>query len=410
MQNQYHGSIFLDTYCKCGKKYLWFMSTLQKNGPITKLDISLITNLKLTTLIRIMQPLVDSGLVVESKIGESTGGRKPVLYDVNTNRFYIIGIDISRTYTQIVVTNLKMQILYKHRFEMELSCSPEITLSKIEEALQTFRKRFDFDKNILLGAGIGTVGPLDREKGIVINPVNFEAPGWVNVPLKLMIEEKLNCPAILDNGANAAVLAETYFGTGKGLRNVVYFNCGVGIRTGAMSSGTIIRTLNDSEDVFGHMVIDVDGEECSCGNFGCIECYASIPAITKGFVSEVKKGRMTSIAKPLNQINYIDICNGAKDNDLLAMEVLQGAAAIMGTGLANFINLLNPSLVILSGPLVNHSEIFYNTCIDIASKKAYLNRENTVMFSMGGFYKENAISVGSAALVVEGFLGNRNLT
>ena len=105
MQNQYHGSIFLDTYCKCGKKYLWFMSTLQKNGPITKLDISLITNLKLTTLIRIMQPLVDSGLVVESKIGESTGGRKPVLYDVNTNRFYIIGIDISRTYTQIVVTN-----------------------------------------------------------------------------------------------------------------------------------------------------------------------------------------------------------------------------------------------------------------------------------------------------------------
>lgn len=384
-------------------------SVIQKNGPVTKNDVSLFTGLKLTTLIRIMQPLLDSGLVVESKIGESTGGRKPVLYDVNTNRFYIIGIDISRTYTQIVVTNLKMQILQKHRFEMDLSCSPEVTLNKIEETVRAFRKELDFNKNVLLGAGIGTVGPLDREKGIVINPVNFEAPGWVNVPLKSMVEEKLNCPAILDNGANAAVLAETYFGAGKGLRNVVYFHCGVGIRTGAMSSGTIIRTLNDTEDAFGHMVIDVDGEECSCGNYGCIECYSSIHAAVKRFVSEIKKGRVTSIAKPLDQINYIDICYGAKNNDLLAMEVLENAAAIMGTGLANFINLLNPGLVILSGPLVNHSELFYNTCIEVAAKKCCLNKENTVLFSRGGVFEENVISVGSAALVVESLLGNPNL-
>jgi len=384
-------------------------SVIQKNGPITKNDISLITGLKLTTLIRIMQPLLDLGLVVESKIGESTGGRKPVLYDVNTNKFYIIGIDISRTYTEVVITDLKMQILQKHRFNMDMSCSPDVTISKIEETVQNFRKSLDIENRILLGAGIGTVGPLDREKGIVINPVNFEAPGWANVPLKSMVEEKLNCSAILDNGANAAVLAETYFGAGKGLQNVVYFHCGVGIRTGAMSSGTIIRTLNDSEDVFGHMVIDVDGEECSCGNFGCIECYSSIHAATKRFISEIKKGRMTSIAKPINQINYIDICNGAKNNDPLSIEVLQGAAAIMGTGLANFINLLNPSLVILSGPLVNHSEIFYNTCIEIASRKCYLKKEDTIFFSRGGIFEENAISVGSAALVVERLLGNRNL-
>lgn len=384
-------------------------SVIQKNGPITKNDISLITGLKLTTLIRIMQPLLDLGLVMESKIGESTGGRKPVLYDVNTNKFYIIGIDISRTYTEVVITDLKMQILQKHRFNMDMSCSPDVTISKIEETVQNFRKSLDIENRILLGAGIGTVGPLDREKGIVINPVNFEAPGWANVPLKSMVEEKLNCSTILDNGANAAVLAETYFGAGKGLQNVVYFHCGVGIRTGAMSSGTIIRTLNDSEDVFGHMVIDVDGEECSCGNFGCIECYSSIHAATKRFISEIKKGRMTSIAKPINQINYIDICNGAKNNDPLSIEVLQGAAAIMGTGLANFINLLNPSLVILSGPLVNHSEIFYNTCIEIASRKCYLKKEDTIFFSRGGIFEENAISVGSAALVVERLLGNRNL-
>ncbi|MCX7746479.1 MAG: transcriptional regulator [Clostridia bacterium] len=377
---------------------------IQKNGPITKNDLSLITGMKLTTLIRLMQPLEEAGLIVESRIGESTGGRKPVLYDVNTNKFYIVGIDISRIYTQIVITNLKMEVLDKYRFEMESSCSPAVTVNKIVKVLEASMEKINNDSRRLLGVGIGTVGPLDREKGIVINPVNFEAPGWENVSLKWMFEEKLRCPVILDNGANAAVLAETYFGAGKGLRNVVYFNCGVGIRTGAISSGSIIRTFNNSEDVFGHMVIDVDGEECSCGNYGCIECYSSILTITKKFISEIKKGRVTSIVKPVSQISYMDICKAAEKNDLLAKEILQSAAAILGTGLANFINLLNPSLVILSGPLVYHSEIFYQTCIHIASKKCYSNKENSIIFNRGGYFEENAISVGSAALVVENFL------
>ncbi len=384
---------------------------IQKNGPVTKNDIAFITGYKLTTLIRLMQPLEDLELIVESKIGESTGGRKPVLYDVNANRFYIIGIDISRTYTQVAATNLKMEILAKHRFQMEQSCSPEATAGLIESIASDFLKNIDIKGRFLLGAGIGTVGPLDREEGVIINPVNFEAPGWINVPIKAMLEEKLGCPVIIDNGANTAVLAETYFGIGKGLKNTAYLNCGMGIRTGAISSGSIIRTINDSEDVFGHMVIDVDGEECSCGNNGCIECYSSIVAITKKYISEVKAGKNTTITKPISQISYIDICNAAEEKDLLAKEVLQSSAAIFGTGLANFINLLNPGLVILSGPLINHSKLFYGACIDIASKKCYLNKHgmNNIIFSRCGHFGENAICVGSAALVIESFLDSPNL-
>lgn len=379
---------------------------IQKQGPITKNEVALIAGLKLTTLIRFMQPLLEIGLIVESQIGESTGGRKPVLYDVNKNKFYIVGVEISRVYSQIIITNLKMEILDKQRFKMDETSSPEVTVDVVHRLIMDALAKFESDHSVLLGIGVGTVGPLDREKGIIINPLHFEASGWNNVPLKDMLESKHHCYVTIDNGANTAVLAETYFGAGKDLKNVVYFNCGIGIRTGAIASGVLIRTINDSEDVFGHMVIDVDGEECCCGNFGCIECYSSAHAITKKFISEKKKARMTTITKPISEINYIDICTAAEDGDLLARDVLQSAAAILGAGLANFINLLNPELVILSGQLISNSKLFYETCIEIASKKCYLNKKDNIIFSREGFFRENAISLGAAVLTVENLLNS----
>jgi predicted NBD/HSP70 family sugar kinase len=88
---------------------------------------------------------------------------------------------------------------------------------------------------------------------------------------------------VIDNGANTTILAEYNFGAGKGYQNIAYFNCSTGIRTGAISAGTIVRTINDAEDAFGHMVIKVDGEPCSCGNYGCIDCYSSIYAIIQKY-------------------------------------------------------------------------------------------------------------------------------
>ncbi len=384
-------------------------SILQKNGPQTKNNIALASKLKLTTLNRIMQPLEEARLVRQSQIGESTGGRKPVLYDVNANKYYLVGIDISRTYTQVILANLKMEVLEKLQFPMDASCSPKKTIRTILDWLDCILKRLKIDPLKLLGIGLGTVGPLDRKKGVMINPVNFEASGWVNLPIKTMLEESLGKPVMVDNGANAAVLAEMLYGKGRNLKNVVYFNFGIGIRTGVVSSGTIIRTINDTEDAFAHMVINVDGEACSCGNSGCIECYSSVFAITQKYLSELKGGKSSRIPKSPNEINYMDICLAAENGDELSVKIITESASILGTGLANFINLWNPDLVILSGPLIKHSTLFYKVCTEIASQKFYAKIDHSNIFSRGGYFEDIAIAVGSAALVVESLLTNRIL-
>lgn len=374
------------------------LKLIQEHGPLTRSKLIQLTKMKLTTLNRAMQPLINDRLIKETEVGESTGGRKPQLYDINPERYYIIGVDISRTYTRIVITDLKMNIIKQ---ELINKCvSPDLTVKLIAKSINTMRGN-SIERSSVLGLGIGTVGPLDRDNGIMTTPQNFPADGWVNVPIKEMMERETGLPVLMDNGANTAVIAEHLLGNGKGADNIAYFNCGVGIRTGAIVSGTIVRSMNNAEDVFAHMVIDVDGEPCTCGNYGCIECYSSIHSITKKFISELKKGRISTIQKPVEVIDYTDICKLAEDNDALARGVIENAAVIFGAGLANYINLMNPQYVILSGPLIKHSRLFYDISTQTALKRIYPGSENKVTFCKGGYFEDTAMAVGAAVMVLK---------
>ena len=378
------------------------LSLLQKNGPLTKNDLLEILKINnFTSLNRTMEPLEVEKLIIEVGIGDSSGGRKPVLYDLDAKRFYVLGIDISRPYTEIVIADPKMNVLNIKTFIMDETFSPEKTVQTITTLFQEGLSQLGIEKEKFLGVGLGTVGPLNRSTGNMIRPKNFAGLGWIGAPIKSLLEQALELPVVIDNGANTAILAEYNFGAGKGYQSIAYFNCSTGIRTGAISAGTIVRTINDAEDAFGHMVIKVDGELCSCGTYGCIDCYSSIYAIIQKYHASLKQGRSTTMTKSIETIDYIDICQAAEGHDLLAQEIIINAATIFGAGLANYINLLNPGLVILSGPLISQSELYYQIASETASKRIYTNESHSIVFSKGGRFGNDAIALGAAVMVVE---------
>lgn len=376
---------------------------IQKQGPITKNEMLLITKMKLSTLNRIIEPLENNRFITAHSIGESSGGRKPILYDVNTKLNYVIGVDISRTYSKVAVIDMKMNILAQSGFMMKDKHDPTTTVELIADTINKLLKELSFLKSDICGIGVGAVGPLNREKGIIHNPGRFSSSQWVEVHLKELMELKTGLPVIIDNGANVAVKAEYLYGLGKGYSNIAYFNLGAGIRTGVIASGKLVRSINDTEDAFGHMVVDIDGKLCSCGNYGCIESYVSMDSIVDNFIAKVKVGRETIISKAINEINYDDICISAENGDELSKEIIINSATVMGTGLANFINLLNPSLVVLSGYMIKHSKLFYDTCCKIALKKHY-TKENQVIFKKGGYFEDDSIVIGGANLVLESLI------
>lgn len=374
---------------------------VQKNGYMTKNEICKSTNIKLTTLKYIMEPLEESKLIVESRLGESTGGRKPVLYDINLSDFYIIGIDISIMYTQVSVTDLKMNILYKDSFYMDSSFNPEKTVDKIVETIDKCYVNLNLQDMKLLGIGLGSVGPLDIKNGIIKNPLDFYSSEWENVLIKQMLEKKLNCPVTIENGVNAAAVAEYFYGVGKGIENIAFFNCGIGIRTGTISSGNLIRSINDEEEAFSHMIIEVSIDQYKSKKFECIENYSSIKSMIKKFCEKVRDGRQTIINKSLESINFDDICRAVEKKDELSIEIITEAASILGIGLANYIRLLNPKLVILSGPLIMKSKLFYDLSIRSALEKLNHMKGKNIIFSRCGYFKKDAISIGAAAMVIE---------
>lgn len=375
------------------------LNIIQKKGPITKKELLDITGLKLTTLNRFMMPLLKKTLIQEIGQNESTGGRKPLVYGIDENKYSIIGVDISRTYTRVVLTNLKMNIIRNFEFSMDSDSTPQNVVKDVNNKISEWQK--EFKEKIFLGIGIGAIGPIDRNKGIILNPKNFASPGWYNINISKLFKDNFDMMVVIDNGVNMAALAEYYFGSGKGFSNIAYFNCGIGIRTGIIIYENIIRTRNDMEDSFAHMVIDINGEECSCGSNGCIESICSIHSIKEKFVKLIKEGNKTLINKSIEDINYIDICNAAEYGDEICRKIIIKAGEALGIGISNFIKILNIEHIILSGPLVRYSNLFYDNAVSTALNNYYKIQKNSVIFVRGGYFQDNSIAVGAAANLFE---------
>jgi len=202
----------------------------------------------------------------------------------------------------------------------------------------------------IAGVGIGSPGPLDTKTGVVLLTPNL---GWVNMPLRDRVATALGLPATLDNDANCAIFGEWWRGAARGVEHVVGLTIGTGIGGGIVLHGDIYRGASDIAGEIGHMTIDSTGRRCKCGNYGCLEAYASGPAIAARAVEGVEAGADTSLPRyvggNLPLITAQVVYEAAHDGDEYALEVVRDTAKFLGAGVANIINIFNPQVVVICG-------------------------------------------------------------
>ncbi len=221
----------------------------------------------------------------------------------------------------------------------------------------------------IIGIGIGIAGLVNREDNRVLISPNLKVAEQVNFVEE--IRAKFNVPVIIENDANAAAFGEMWIGAGKDLKDFFLFTLGTGIGGGYVYER---RLMNISSEV-GHMTISVDGVKCNCGNYGCLEMFASATAILTKAISLLEEGR-ESILKEICNGNFYkltaeDIYKAALDGDLLSREILKNAGKYLGIGIANIINLISPNAIILTGGLVGAWEIYVREAIKEASRRAF---------------------------------------
>lgn len=378
---------------------------IQRQGPLTKNELAKLGGFQMSSLNRYLEPLLSEELIVPSGTADSCGGRRPTLYDVHEDRLYVVAVNIATIYVDVMVVDLKTNILSQEHFDLAPDALPGPTLARVKASLDRQVEKLGIDGGKILGIGLASIGPFDRRRGVILAPiVQHLDPRWVGFPIRAELEAVCGLPVVADHGANTSALAEYRFGHGRGMEKLLCVRCGMSIKTSYIVGGAIARTSNNAEDAFGHMSVDIDGLPCVCGNFGCIECYSSIAALLSRFRGELKKGRTSSLDKPLADLHYLDILAAAEAGDPLAVEVVSQGAAVLGSGLANYINLINPDVVTLDGLIIRNSKLYFETAAAVATRKSsFLGGNAPAQFIRNSRFKDPS-TLGAAVLAMEALL------
>lgn len=270
---------------------------------------------------------------------------------------WIVGVDLGGT--NIVVGVLPMDggdgtVFAESSVPTEAVRGAKFVVDRINsmvlEAIRTVISQHGGSEDDFAGVGIGSPGPLDRVSGTVINTPNL---GWRNFPLRDLVANAVGLPATLDNDANCATYGEWWLGAGRNVENLVGLTLGTGIGGGIVLNGEIFHGVSDAAGEIGHMSIDSTGRKCKCGNYGCLEAYASGPAIAlravEGLESGIESLLPALVDGKLEDITAATVYEAVILGDPFANEVMRETAKFLGAGVANIINILNPEMVVISG-------------------------------------------------------------
>ena len=231
----------------------------------------------------------------------------------------------------------------------------------VEGVIDDTIAKTDANRGDFIGVGVGAPGPLDRERGVVIVAPNL---GWRDFPLLDRITERLGMPATLDNDANCATVGEWWQGAAKGGYNVVGMTIGTGIGGGLIIEGKLFHGSSDVAGEIGHTTIDLNGRHCKCGNYGCLEAYASGPAIATRAREVLMREESASLLPSLvgGQLEHITaqtVYDAAKKGDAVANEIVRDTARYLGAGVANLLNIFNADVVVIAGGVTQAGDALF---------------------------------------------------
>lgn len=316
---------------------------------------------------------------------------------------WIVGVDLGGTNTVVGVLPFSGgEVLALRTASTEAARGAKFVVdritSMIEEAIATVIAEHGGSREDFCGVGIGSPGPLDRKTGVVINTPNL---GWRNFPLRDLISNAVGLPATLDNDANCATYGEWWLGAGRGVDTLVGLTLGTGIGGGIVLDGEIYHGVSDAAGEIGHMTIDSTGRKCKCGNYGCLEAYASGPAIALRAVEGIEAGAETVLPDLVNgrleDITAATVYEAVVLGDPYANEVMKETAKFLGAGVANIINILNPGMVVIAGGVTRAGDHLFVPLRAEVRRRAFRSAEEACQI-VSGQLPGTAGVIGAAAV------------
>ena len=276
---------------------------------------------------------------------------------------YVVGVDLGGTKIYTALVDLEGNIINEKIVETLAEEGEEAVAGRIINTIDSVIA--GVDKDLIKAIGIGSPGPLDAKKGIIIETSNLP---FKNFEIVNVLKERYDLPTYLDNDANVATLAEFMFGAGKGTENMVYITVSTGIGGGAIINGKLYRGNTANALEVGHMTVSKEGPRCGCGNVGCAESFASGTAIGKRAKEAVASKVVTSLKK-YNNVTAKEVFIEAAEGDAEAKRILDSALYYLGITVGNVMSHLDPEKVVMGGGVINGVDIVLETVKKVVAER-----------------------------------------
>lgn len=371
---------------------------------ISRAEIARRADLSRSTVSEIVATHLESGLVTEAGIGESRGGRRPIVLEFCDDACVILGVDLGASHISVVLTDLRGRILSYARRDHPVRTEPETTIPLVRTMCDAALATVPRGRQRLVGVGIAVPSPVDPRTPDRLSPLAM--PNWGGGHHLAELTRLFDAPVFVDNDANLGALAEHWWGGARGIRDFAYIKIATGIGAGHFIDGRIYRGSSGFAGEIGHLAIDPRGEPCVCGNRGCLVTLVGGHALAK-------RVRELAAAHPDSRLagvepSFAAIEEAALADDPVALQVVREAAEYLGIAISGLLNMLNPSAVILGGGLARVGDHLLQPLRETVRSRAFVSAlasSDLIVSALG----PRDVALGAATLVLDAALHDPRL-
>lgn len=347
---------YLDTFSNIErKKYLQkvrLVKLLHADGGKSNADICRLLNISSPTSIILLNELLCEGLIEKKGKGRSIGGRKPELYSLQDNSFFVLSIGMERFKTEIaILDNNNNNITGIHSFPLKMT-KEKGSISQLHKSAEEVIRSSGIDIKKLVGVGISMPGLVDNNAG---KNYTYFFSGNDSETLQHSLEELFQKPVYIQNDVKTNALAEFRFGLATGRKNVLVLLMDWGLGLGIIMDGKLQTGISGFAGEIGHIPFVHEGELCHCGKRGCLETVASGIALARMAKQGIQSGESSLLAAlpgvEIEQIEPHSVIDAANNGDQYAITILSEVGHNLGKGISTLIQLFNPELIILGGKI-----------------------------------------------------------
>ncbi len=381
------------------RKNLAILEVIRKNGPISRTDISKITELNIVTVSNYVNHYIRKGLVVEGELDESTGGRKPVLVELNSKAGYIVGVGLNMLSTVGVLVDLEINVVAELKHERPPENNENVIERMVDMAVEVIEKA-DVDREKIVGVGVGVPGIIDERGRTIRWPQSLgEKDLSVCLSIKDTFERRLNIPTFVENDANAAVLGEKWLGLDRDVRHMLYMFSGVGC--GVLINGEIYRGATGAAGELG-ITSTKSSKEYAADIATQLGRWEMDLGMVRSACAAIQKGEKSLLSDfvhgELHRMTFKEIVRGIKERDKLALKVVERAGDDLGKKIAFLVNLLNPEIVVIGGGIEDCGAPLLDA-IKNAIKEWSVEEASAQVKIIPSAFGENAVALGVVGIV-----------